>query len=501
MVESFKAQPIGRDTASAGFRLKCKRMEHVPACFKTPMRQLLQRQRGPGSDPAGSGRRCRGGAAVACPAQNADMKRILKWMFVAGLALLLLLAAGAWALQGWLGTEDFKARAEREASALLGVAVKLERIDVDLWPLPALALGGIQIQTRPPLTLERLELRPTWRSLMQGRLELASVLVRRAMLAQSGLDAVLTSLQKKKHATPTQQGLEAGNASSLDYIPRRVLLEQVTWVSAKGAPMTLDVDALLSAQGVPDEVSVKVMQGQLQGAKARLQRQGHDWTLAMELGGGSVKGTATLQPAAQAGAEFSLKGQLQTRAVEVAALSGTARPVLSGRLEADTSFSAHSASLGALADGLQTQSKFTVQHAVLHGIDLAQAVKTVGLSRGGETHLDTLAGQLHSHGRALQFSNLVASSGVLSASGNVAVAASHALSGRVRVDLAASALGTAVGVPLVVGGTLEAPEVTVTRGALIGAAIGTVLMPGVGTGAGVSLGDQVGAGLKKFFGK
>ncbi|WP_296449191.1 AsmA family protein, partial [Rhodoferax sp. UBA5149] len=112
------------------------------------------------------------------------MKRILKWMFVAGLALLLLLAAGAWALQGWLGTEDFKARAEREASALLGVAVKLERIDVDLWPLPALALGGVQIQTRPPLTLERLELRPTWRGLMQGRLELASVLVRRAMLAQ-----------------------------------------------------------------------------------------------------------------------------------------------------------------------------------------------------------------------------------------------------------------------------------------------------------------------------
>jgi hypothetical protein len=112
-----------------------------------------------------------------------------------------------------------------------------------------------------------------------------------------------------------------------------------------------------------------------------------------------------------------------------------------------------------------------------------------------------LAGQVSTQGRAIQLSNLAASSGVLSASGNVAVAPSRALSGRVSVDLAASALGGAVGVPLAVGGTLDAPEVTLTRGALIGAAIGTVVMPGVGTGAGASLGDKVGQGVRKLFGK
>jgi hypothetical protein len=56
-------------------------------------------------------------------------------------------------------------------------------------------------------------------------------------------------------------------------------------------------------------------------------------------------------------------------------------------------------------------------------------------------------------------------------------------------------------VPLLVGGTLDAPEVTLTRGALIGAAIGTAVMPGVGTGVGASMGDKVGHGLKKLFGK
>ncbi|MDO8441765.1 MAG: hypothetical protein Q7S97_11285 [Polaromonas sp.] len=139
---------------------------------------------------------------------------------------------------------------------------------------------------------------------------------------------------------------------------------------------------------------------------------------------------------------------------------------------------------------------------MLHGVDLARAVQTVGLSRGGQTRLDALAGQIHSQGRAAELRNLVASPGALSATGNVAVSSAQALSGRVSVHLAGdsklgNALGGAVGVPLVVGGTLDAPEVTLTRGALLGAAIGTAVMPG----AGIQLGDRVGEGLKKLFGQ
>ena len=425
----------------------------------------------------------------------------MTWILLAGLGLLLLLVAGGWGLQRWIGTQDFKARAEREASTALGVAVTLQRIDVALWPLPALALGGIQIQTSPVLTLERLEVRPAWSGLIQGRLALATVLVRQALLPQAGIDALLLTLQKKKRATPIAQGPDGEKASSLQYIPRRTLLDHVTWVGAKGASVTLDLEAHLNEHGLPDDLKIKVLKGQLHGATARLQRQGDDWTLAMEVGGGTVKGTFQLQSAPQAGAAFGIKGQLRTRSVEVAALSVAPRPVLSGRLDADTTLSARTASLGALVDVLQTQSKFTVRNAVVHGVDLAKAVSTVGLNRGGETRLDTLAGQVVTQGRAAQLNNLVASSGVLSASGNVAVAPSRALKGRVSVDLVASALGGAVSVPLVVSGTVDAPDVTLTRGALIGAALGTALMPGVGTGAGVSLGDKVGTGLQKLFGK
>jgi len=43
------------------------------------------------------------------------------------------------------------------------------------------------------------------------------------------------------------------------------------------------------------------------------------------------------------------------------------------------------------------------------------------------------------------------------------------------------------------------PEVTLTRAALLGAALGTAVLPGVGTGA--RIGDSLGEKLKGLFGK
>ena len=138
---------------------------------------------------------------------------------------------------------------------------------------------------------------------------------------------------------------------------------------------------------------------------------------------------------------------------------------------------------------------------MVHGVDLAQAVKTVGANRGGETHLDALAGSIATHGHAAELNNLVATSGALSASGNVAIAPNRSLSGRVTVDLVSGAVGGALGIPLAVGGTLDAPSVTLSRGALVGAAIGTLIAPGLGTGGGAKIGDKLGQGPKGLFGK
>jgi hypothetical protein len=296
----------------------------------------------------------------------------------------------------------------------------------------------------------------------------------------------------------------------------------VTWISAAGARTTVQADARFGDDGLPDSVALKLLKGNLQGLEANLKREeakpaapgaaasGDEWDLRINVGGGKVEGKLGLKKvpsgsAARPGEELLLHGKLQTRDVEVSALTAPSKS-LTGKLEADTTLSSRAATTGALVEALQTQTTFTVRNAVLNGLDLAKAVRTIGLSRGGQTQLDTLAGQVSTQGKSAQLTNLVASSGALSATGNVAISPAKALSGRVSVNVAGdsklgNAIGGAVGVPLTVGGTLDNPEVTLSRSALLGAAIGTALLPGVGTGAGANLGDRVGEGFRSLFGK
>ncbi len=449
------------------------------------------------------------------------MAKVFKWLVLLALALTVLLAAVAYLLHRWVGSDDFRQRVEREAAAALGVPVALGGVAVEVWPLPAVALSGIEVQSKPALTLGRVELRPQWRPLLQGRLVVATLMLHRAVLPQQGIDSVLLALQKKKQPAPIKPGLQPQSSASpepekfsLDGLPRRTVLDDVSWVSATGARSTLEGEARFADDGLPDNVSLQLLKGHLQGLRATLEREaseahaasgGGQWALRVDVGGGSVEGVLDLQRAPAAGGALMLQGQLQTRGVEVSALTAPSN-TLTGRLEASTTLHARAATSAGLAEALQSRSTLTVRKAVLNGLDLAKAVQTVGLSRGGQTALDTLAGQVSTQGRAAQLSNLVASSGALSATGNIAISPAKALSGRVTVAVAGdtkigSAIGGAVGVPLTVGGTLDKPELTLSRSALLGAAIGTALLPGVGTGAGANLGDRMGQGFRSLFGK
>jgi hypothetical protein len=426
---------------------------------------------------------------------NAVMRRFAKWLVAILLMGVLLLGAVAMALQYWVGTGDFRARVSQQISAAVGIPVQLGRVSVDLWPLPAVALDQVRFESRPPLTLERIEARPAWVDLAQGRLQIATLVVRNAVVPEPAVSAIAAAFKKPHPAAAAKRAPDA----AIGFLPRRTLLDHVTWVGAKGGSITVDAQAQLDPDGMPGTAHVEVLKGRFQGAKATLQRQPDHWALRAAIGGGSLTGKFQLQPAAKAGGSL-LQGQMDVRNVEVAALTAPNR-ALTGRLEAHSTWRAEFRELDAIADALHSQTRFIVHNAVVHGIDLAQAVKTVGLNRGGETRLDTLAGIVTTQGRAVQLTNLVASSGLLSANGNVAIAPNRSLSGRVMVDLASAAAGGAIGVPLAVGGTLDSPSVMLTRGALVGAAVGTMLAPGVGTGAGAKIGDQLGESLKGLFGK
>lgn len=421
------------------------------------------------------------------------MWKAIKWAALAAATFVLLLIGVAMALQWWLRTDDFRQRVEREGSTALGVPLKLGRLSVDLWPLPAVAAEDVRIQTKPQLTLGRVEARPVWAGLLAGELQIATLMVRQAVLPQTAINALAAAaLQRRpKAAAPPPTKKQAL------VIPRRAVLDDVTWIDEKGQRMTVDAEAELGADGLLDTAALQVLQGRFAGAKANVKRDADgQWPVRIDIGGGRVAGKLQLKPAAS-GAQV-LSGQLKTENVEVSALTAPSK-TLTGKLQAQTTLRSEFRDLGQLADLLTSQTRFTVHDAVIQGIDLAKAVETVGLSRGGLTRLDTLAGQVDTQGKAVHVTNLVATSGALAANGNVSMAANRSLSGRIAVDLKTSK--GAVAVPLAVGGTIDDPSVMLTRGALLGAAIGTVIAPGVGTGAGAASGDRLGEKLKGLFGR
>jgi hypothetical protein len=430
----------------------------------------------------------------------------LKWALSALLAVLLLFAAAAGALAWWLSGEGPRQRVQALASERLDVPVTLGRLSLTAWPWPVVVVQDVKIATQAPLSAQRIELRPVWRKLIglgsQARvLEVESLSLLHLSLPQRGLDEVLQTLSKKEQTSDKNSRPAVKNAPSLAQNasaaavgepapwwgtltwPQRTRLEAVVWQSTAGEQLAFSGDLIMNAPR--DQLDVH-----------------------LRLAGGSLRGQMRLlSERAQPG--WRLHGRWETADVDLALLPGV-RQRIAGRLFGTTDMDAFAPQWAKLVSALQTSSTFRVSAAVIKGLDLARAVSTLGLSRGGETALQHLSGTLSTRGTGtamrLTLSDLHAQSRILQARGAVSVGAAsspgaaRALNGKIHVDLTAgsSKLGQAVdqsvgqllGIPLEISGTTAAPQVQPTRGAMIGGAMGSVIAPVIGTGAGAKLGDQ-----------
>lgn len=408
----------------------------------------------------------------------------------------------------------WRAPLEEAASNALGAPVRIGDLSVFLLPLPHVTARDVEVGAAA-LRLQSVAIYPQVSSLLSSPRHLRSVELGKLDISPAGIE-LLQKFAEKPAAVPPPVTVGSVRAKGL------------TIELASGALPGLDAVAEIGPDNLPRSLHLATADGK---ARLTLDADGTAWNLGFEasdwqlplgpplkfatlkasgrvdrvklvlptitaaLYGGQVTASADLDW--QKG--LKLGGHASVSALDIAPLLQALKlkASLSGRLDASGPFRAQAARPAALAEGFNAEVAFKVNDGVLHGFDLANAAKTLIKSgaAGGQTRFDQLSGNLQVAGRALRLRNVKVVSGVLDAKANVDVSPAKALSGRVEVDLKGT--GGLIGVPLALSGTLADPTLMPTRGALAGAAIGTILLPGVGTSVGSSVGDKLG----RLFGK
>ena len=438
----------------------------------------------------------------------------MKWLKRLSIALVVLLAIAA-AIPLFVKLDDFIPRIEREASAKLKEPVTIKSIKLGLLPVPHITVDGITVGKTGDITLDKVTVTPALLSLLSAPKVIRSLELKSLVLTQKAIDKI-PLWSKSDPASPPPVRIESIrlddalvklDKSSFGPFDARVTLDgngepadaQITTQDGKlKASIKPDkgnylIDAVAkgwkSPVGPPIEFDELLMKG-----VATL--HGADFSqVAAKLYGGTVTGKAT------AGWQKGLqvKGSFEIAQVELKSLVPLVSPgtKMSGRLNAKPVFSAAAADPAQLKNALHLETPFSVQNGILYGVDIQKAATSL-LSKeptGGETHFDQLSGHLVRDRAAHKFTDLKISSGALAADGNVNISAKQDLSGRVNAQV--KAVGTSANIPLNVAGTVHSPLLYPTGGTLVGAAIGTVLAPGIGTG----IGAKAGQAIEGLFGK
>ena len=208
-----------------------------------------------------------------------------------------------------------------------------------------------------------------------------------------------------------------------------------------------------------------------------------------KLYGGTLAGSLNLRW----GKQWGIDGKADLAGVNVVPVqSAFGKPArLSGQLNANATYSARARTAAQLADTIWVDAPFEVLGGEWHGVDLSRVAELpLGkLAQGGTTRFEQLRGDLSLRGRRVEVNKICVRSPSLVAAGNIAIAPDQSLSGKLDVSVAKT--GGFVGVPVAVSGTTVDPSLSLTRAGMIGAVVGTVLLPGIGTSLGLSAGSRL----------
>ncbi len=356
----------------------------------------------------------------------------------------------------------------RIASARLKQPVSIEALRLHLVPTPKLVAEGISIGRRADIRIGELEIVPELGSFFRGP---PSVRVIRA-----------TRVEMQESVLRAGRSLPAGDGGE-PFVVKRIVLEQVVVRHAKWKLPQFDANVQLGEDQDAARAVLRARDGAIE-LHAKASFKGEELELLSvegDLYGGTLAGSLR----ASMGEPPRMSGKARLAGVDLVPVQRAfgKQAVLSGRLKAEAAFTTE-------ADGLVLDAPFEVYGGAYQGVDLASAGDAAGQSaQGAATPFRELTGTLEVRGRQVKLSRLCMRSPKMMAGGSVEIGAGNALSGKLDVSVART--GGFVGVPMSLGGTTAEPTLTPSKGYVIGAVIGTMLLPGIGTTLGASAGSRL----------
>jgi uncharacterized protein involved in outer membrane biogenesis len=407
------------------------------------------------------------------------MQKKRKWIVAAG-SIAAVLGLAWLALVVFLPSdEDLAAHASAELESRLGVPVALGALHWQLLPVPAVVIENAATEQPRAITVRKLTAYPNPGALLARRLQFDRIELDGAVVPQlslRALDARPPGLASDVAATPLE----------------RFVFRNLTWISRHGVAVVYDGEIDFDANWRPRQARVR-RPGFQPATDMTLTRQGQEdrWTARINVGGGTAHGEVALQ--IRDSGRMQLEGRLQPAEVDVASAvtAFNRKPVIAGKASGNTQLSAAGSTVGELAQSLHTRTAFTMGHSTLLRFDLDKAIRSLGKEHAGQTALDSVTGQMDTQntpqGMVTTYTNIKASSGALSASGQARLA-----NRQIEADFAVDLVDGIVGVPLLLSGPVDKVAVSVPRGAIAGAVLGTAVLPGVGTAIGARLGAKLG---------
>lgn len=391
------------------------------------------------------------------------------------------LAVAAWAaLRAFMPSdEELARRLEAMFEARTGQALVVGQLRWRVLGLPVVEVLDARTKQEAAIRVRRLALHPQLLPLLRKRLVIDRLEVDGADVPRDSLRA----LQDRTAETDDRVEL------------RRLVFTDLSYTSYSGIAVAVEGEIAFDDDRLPSRVQIRRPGASpatsLDAAReGRTDRGAHRYRLRVQAGGGTAHGQARLTT--RDDGRLVLAGELAPRQVEVQSLLDAfhRRSFISGKASGQTSLRAEGDTVGELFRSLRTRSELTVQGGKILRIDVAKAVKSLGEDRAGQTPLDSLSGVVETqnteHGMKTTFTHVKAVAGSYGATG-CATLYRKQLAAQGELDIA----GGLVGVPFSAHGPTRQPTLRIAKGSIAGAAIGTVLLPGIGTAIGAQIGGAV----------